>query len=194
MALLQQPSLALKNTTLNALGSPLHFSTHLAWLQAWTSYFFLPWAHLWNLAREKGSPPASLFFKKIFNWRLITLQYCGGFCHTFTWISHGCTYMCSTSWPSLPPPSASHPSGSPQCTSPEHPASCIEPGLAIYFTYDNIHVSVLFSQIIPPSPSPTWAPTNKAVHYELCKYWVVCSGHLLICLQQPPQSLPSVLP
>ena len=26
-----------------------------------------------------------------FNWRLITLQYCDGFCHTFTWISHGCT-------------------------------------------------------------------------------------------------------
>ena len=25
------------------------------------------------------------------NWRLITLQYCGGFCHTLTWISHGCT-------------------------------------------------------------------------------------------------------
>ena len=21
----------------------------------------------------------------------MTLQYCGGFCHTFTWISHGCT-------------------------------------------------------------------------------------------------------
>ena len=29
-------------------------------------------------------------FKKInyFNWRLITLQYCSGFCHTLTWISH----------------------------------------------------------------------------------------------------------
>ena len=26
-----------------------------------------------------------------FNWRLITLQYCGGFFHTLTWISHGCT-------------------------------------------------------------------------------------------------------
>ena len=38
---------------------------------------------------------------------------------------------------------------------PEHPVSCIEPGLAIYFTYGNIHVSMLFSQIIPPSPSPT---------------------------------------
>ena len=47
------------------------------------------------------------FFKN-FNWRLITLQYCG-FSHTFTWISHGC----SPSWPSLLlPPSPSHPSGS----------------------------------------------------------------------------------
>ena len=53
----------------------------------------------------------------------------------------------------------SHPSGSSQCTSPEHPVSCIEPGLAICFTYDNIHVSMLFSQIIPRSPSPTeWFP------------------------------------
>ena len=54
----------------------------------------------------------------------------------------------------LPPPSPSHPSMSFQCTSPEHPVSCIEPGLEIYFTYDNIRVSMLFSQIIPPSPSP----------------------------------------
>ena len=64
-------------------------------------------------------------------------------------------YMCSPSWNPLPPPSLSHPSGSSQCTSPEYPFSCIEPGLAIYFTYGNIHVSVLFSLILPPSPSPT---------------------------------------
>ena len=38
---------------------------------------------------------------------------------------------------------------------PEHPVSCIKPGLVIYFTYGNIHVSMLVSQIIPPSPSPT---------------------------------------
>ena len=61
-------------------------------------------------------------------------------------------------FPILNPPPTSlplHPSGSSQCTSPEDPVSCSEPGLAIYFTYGSIHVSVLFSQIIPPSPSPT---------------------------------------
>ena len=32
--------------------------------------------------------------------------------------------------------------------------SCIQPRLVICFTLDNIHISMLFSQIIPPSPSP----------------------------------------
>ena len=64
-------------------------------------------------------------------------------------------YTCSPSWTSLPPPSPSHPSGSSQCTSPEHPVLCIEPGLVICFTYDNIHGSMSFSQIIPLLPSPT---------------------------------------
>ena len=54
-----------------------------------------------------------------------------------------------------PPPSPYHPSESYQRTSPKHPVSCIEPGLAIHFIYDIIHVSIQFSQIIPPCPSPT---------------------------------------
>ena len=70
-----------------------------------------------------------------------------------TWISHGCTCVPHPECPS--PPSPSHPSGSSQCTGPEHPVSCIEPGLVIYFTYGNTHVSMLFFQIIPPSSSPT---------------------------------------
>ena len=42
-----------------------------------------------------------------------------------------------------------------QCTSPKHPVSCIEPGLATRFVHDILHVSMPFSQIFPPSPSPT---------------------------------------
>ena len=40
----------------------------------------------------KASNTMFFFFPFIFmSWRLITLQYCSGFCHTLTWISHGFT-------------------------------------------------------------------------------------------------------
>ena len=61
-------------------------------------------------------------------------------------------YTCLPSWTPLPPPFPSHPSGLSQCF--ECPVSRIELGLVICFTYGDIHISVLFSQIIPPSPSP----------------------------------------
>ena len=64
-------------------------------------------------------------------------------------------YTCSPSRTPLPPPSPYHPSGSSHCTSHKQPVSCIELGLAIHFIYDIIHVSMPFSQIIPPSPSNT---------------------------------------
>ena len=64
-------------------------------------------------------------------------------------------YVCSPSWTS-PPISFPDPSlWVIPVHQPWHPVSCIEPGLAIYFTYDNIQVSMLFTQIIPPSPFPT---------------------------------------
>jgi len=63
-------------------------------------------------------------------------------------------YTCSPSWTLLPPRSPHHPSGSSQCTSPKHPVLCIEPGLASRFIHDILHVSVPFSKIFPPSPSP----------------------------------------
>ena len=61
-----------------------------------------------------------IIFSFIFiSWRLITLQYCSGFCHTVTWISHGFTCVPHPD-PPLPPPSPPDPSGSSQCTSPKH--------------------------------------------------------------------------
>ena len=143
----------------------------------------------------------------------------------YTDINQPWVYMCPPSWIPLPPPSPSHPSGSSQCTSPEHLVSCINgrsgtmklipwvswlnqwtdlkqerlerettiggpitvfqtatyhkqvvgilvlkmrlreivhvlkphpsTGLVICFIYGNIHVPMLFSQIIPPLPFPT---------------------------------------
>ena len=85
---------------------------------------------------------------------LFYLQYCIGFAiHQHE--STPQVYTCSQSWTPLLPPSPYHLSGSSQCTSPKHPISCIEPRLVIRFLYDIIHVSMPFSQIIPPSPSPT---------------------------------------
>ena len=95
-----------------------------------------------------------IFFKlflNLFNWRLITLQYCIGFAihqHESTMGAHVFPILNA-------PPSPYHPSGSSQCTSPEPPVSCIKPRLVIRFIYDIIHVSMPFSQIIPLSPSPT---------------------------------------
>ena len=56
-------------------------------------------SHCFNpmLPHSKSSPYRTalflfIFFSFIFiSWRLITLQYCSGFCHTLTWISHGFT-------------------------------------------------------------------------------------------------------
>ena len=88
-----------------------------------------------------------------FLFYFLTLQYCIGFA-IYQYESPQ-VYMCFPSWTLLPPPSPYHPSESSQCTSPKHPVSFIEPGLATCFIYDIIHVSMPFSQIIPPSPSPT---------------------------------------
>ena len=90
-----------------------------------------------------------------------TLQYCIGF--SIHWHESATGVH---EFPTLNPPPTTLPisslSGSFQCTSPKHPVSCIEPRLVIRFLHDSIHVSMPFSQIIPPSPSPT---ESKSLFY-----------------------------
>ena len=73
----------------------------------------------------------SFFFSFIFiSWRLITLQYCSGFCHTLTWISHGFTCITHPN-----PPTTSLSTWS---LFPVHQAqalvSCIQPGAHRFLT------------------------------------------------------------
>ena len=131
----------------------------------------------------------SFFSLNLFNWRLITLQYCIGFATLQPESATGAHVFPILN--PLPPPSPCHPSGSSQCTSPKHPVSCIEPRLAIRFLFD-IHVSLPFSPIIPPSPSPTESKSLfytsvslllsriQGYHYHLSKFHiyvlVYCNG------------------
>ena len=103
----------------------------------------------------------------------LTLQYCIGFA---IYQNESTTGM--RVFPILnPPPSSYHPSGSSQCTSPKHPVSCIEPGLATHFIYDIIHISMPFSQIIPPSPSPTESKDSDLFVF-LEMPWHIAEGRL----------------
>ena len=88
----------------------------------------------------------TLFYFTILYW----------FCHTLTWIHHGCIRAPNPESPSHLPPhiiSLDHPHA--PAPSILHPVSCIKHRLALRFLHDSIHVSMPFSQIIPPSPSPS---------------------------------------
>ena len=100
-----------------------------------------------------------------FNWRLITLQYCSGF--AIHW--HGSTTGVHV-FPIMNPILTSLPIPSLWVIPLLQPwAPCLMhlTWLEIYFTYVNIHVSTLFSQIIPPCLLPQ---SPKVCSLYLCLF------------------------
>ena len=110
-------------------------TTHPSTLPSWNNLM-----HIYFFDKGNSKTPLLLltmcktfifYFKLIYlNWRIIVLQYCGGFCHKSTWISqvHTCPPILNPSPTTLP-----YPSGLSQSTGFEFPASCIELALVIYF-------------------------------------------------------------
>ena len=98
-----------------------------------------------------------------FNWRLITLQYCivsATHQHESTMDIHV--------FPIPKPPPSSFPVPSLWVIPVHQPqGSCIEPGLAIHFLYDIIHVSMTFPQISHPLPL-SQSPKDCSIH--LCLF------------------------
>ena len=128
----------------------------------------LHWKHSVLATREVPKPQT---FKKnlfiYFNWRLITSQYCGGFCHTLTWIIHRGTcvpHPTPLGCPSVPALSALFHALNLDWSSISH--------MVIYM------FQCYFSQIIPPSPSPTEA--QKAVLYIWVSFTVSRIGSSLL--------------
>ena len=109
------------------------------------------------------------FFSFIFiSWRLITLQYCSGF--VIHWHESA---MDLHVFPIPISPPASLPIPSPWVFPVHQPralVSCIQSGLVVCFTLDSILVSMLFSQNIPPSLSPTESQSLFCTAFVYKKY------------------------
>ena len=86
-------TLSLKNIFSYYIAFINHF-LHITMKTANGIHFYLHYPDVNNLF-------FNLFF---FFWRPFSLQYCGGFHHAFTWISHGCTCVPHPEPPSYLPP------------------------------------------------------------------------------------------
>ena len=127
----------------------LYFKAYFVWYENWYSSFLLlsicmeynfPSSHFQPICVFRSEVCFFLSFLIFnFSWRLITLQYCSGFCHTLIWISHGFTCVPH-------PIPLGHPSA-PALSTLSHASN---------LDWWSVSYMILYmSQINPPSPSPT---------------------------------------
>ena len=109
------------------------------------------------------------------SWRLITLQYCSGFCHTLTWISHGFTCIPHPNSPShlpLYPIPLGLPSGPGVSTCLMHPT----------WADDMFHPRLLYSFNAVLAKHSTLAFSHrvqKSVLY-ICVFFFFCFAYRVI--------------
>ena len=156
-----------------------------------TLYIKITWRYITQVDWEESSLyrlhkyyPSSIYvisnlfiYFYYFNWRLITLQYCGGFCHTFMWISHGCTCVPHPDPPSYLPP---HPNPQSHPNAPALSTLCHASNLdwwsishMVIYMFQCYSLESSHPRLLPQSPK-------------------VCSLHLcLFCCLTYRSSLPS---
>ena len=127
---------------------------------------------------ENISLSISIYFLNLFiyfNWRLVTLQYCNFFCHTLTWISHGCTCI-------------PHPETPSQLSPHPIPQDCPSaPALSALFHASNLNWSSIlnmviykFSAILSNHPTLTFSHrVQKSVLYICVSFAVLHIKSLL---------------
>ena len=104
-----------------------------------------------------------------------TLQYSSGFCHTLTWISHGCTCVPCPEPPSYLPPhpiSQGHPSA-PALSTLSH-ASNLTGNLFHIWYY------TCFNAILSNHPTLTFSQSPKVCSLYLCLF--CCLAHRVIII------------
>ena len=121
-------------------------------------------------SRKIASYSEEVGVAETFFFNFFTLQYCIGFAIHWHESTTG-VHM----FPILNPPPTSLPIPSLWVIPVHQPQApyIIKPGLVIRFTCDNLHVSMPFSRIIPPSPSPR---VQKTVLYICVSFAVSHTG------------------
>ena len=89
-------------------GDPVKAEPAWAWLSWLWALSCKLGTEIWDVSlRAVWLPGRVWVFYSFLNWWIIALQYCDGFCHTSTWISH--SYTCVSPHPETPSLFSPHP-------------------------------------------------------------------------------------